>query len=253
VTSGSPTGRALNQPCSGAPTQRCCTVTAFGEFLVKIFCISTRTTSSTTSLGSVALGKGKLDSESFEHMTSALLSVHRVPPGNCWTKCSEMCAPSTTLLLPVGKLASSSLLCSPQRARKFLRTRTCTFMPVLGWWSAISFRWEVPLRLLGGALSLTHPRRACSGCRAGSSDSSAATANRFGHCRCCRAGSIDSSAATTNRFGHCRCCLLQQTGLVTAGAAVLAALTAALLQQTGLVTLQTLAHLTRRKTHPWYL
>jgi hypothetical protein len=79
-------------------------------------------------------------------------------------------------------------------------------MPVLGWWSAISFRWEVPLRLLGGALSLTHPRRACSGCRAGSSDSSAATANRFGHCRCCRAGSIDSSAATTNRFGHCRCC-----------------------------------------------
>ena len=90
MTSGSPTGRALNQPCSGAPTQRCCTVTAFGEFFVKIFCISTRTTSSTTSLGSVALGKGKLDSESFEHMTSALLSVHRVPPGNCWTKCSEI-------------------------------------------------------------------------------------------------------------------------------------------------------------------
>jgi len=47
--------------------------------------------------------------------------------------------------------------------------------------------------------------------------------------------------------------LLQQTGLVTAGAAVLAALAAALLQQTGLATLQTLAHLTRRKTHPWYL
>ena len=47
--------------------------------------------------------------------------------------------------------------------------------------------------------------------------------------------------------------LLQQTGLVTAAAAVLAALTAALLQQTGLVTLQTLAHLTRRKTHPGYL
>jgi hypothetical protein len=47
--------------------------------------------------------------------------------------------------------------------------------------------------------------------------------------------------------------LLQQTGLVTAAAAVLAAVTAALLQQTGLVTLQTLAHLTRRKTHPGYL